>query len=886
MEESKRIRLLFNDDDILSDAQKSDGLDRSWVLLKPNQYGTVSDVASHLLRAFHLHQSCPHGLLLSISGFVLPPFESTCILKDNEIIRVRKRRDILPIEGNNAANEVGKLKGVEKQPVNTGVLLLANEEFEKEKVGYDSDDPEEESEEEDEEGLLEDIEGGNADCQNRKRKATEKLQVSKKKRQRTEATGDVAKDVHIEKVENDRQAGDLKKKKNLSSKESKPDSNVEDNAGNNEENSKLSDKNDASVPGMKRKAEVQENGKETEDAKVAPKETKKVPSRSARRKYVKRRWLREMAKIQKTNATCESEGLRNWKEDQAKAEKNKVDSQSKGLQKWKKHRGDSEKAEVDDQPKGLLHWKQSSQNNPPVKGKKRQKWNRNDYFHKHPNQNGDVHEQQTKNSGGHEQPTENGDEHEQPNNKHGDEQPSQENGGVEEHPNENGSRPAQSNQESDDNEENEVVPIVIRPGHIRFEPLEKEEAVQKNHVPVETFQWNGITSKKKGQQWGKETRSFTPRNDYKNSNKEYSEIPSTEKEKQSDGQLDFDKLPPLPSIPKEGDLIAYRVLELSSTWTPELSAFRVGKVSLFDAESNQTILVPVSEYPIVSNKGDDDEAVDLDSSLYKEDGSLEIDFSTLIDVRMVKNGSSGSGNGENALKTVLPISNDQQSVLPDPEDGEINEGKETQPPNAGSETNGSGSPAGMIWKIQNQKFDSLLVFLAPVQCLWCDEFGHTVRTCTTHSSSLADSCGWLGTTNVVGPTVVPPYADNCDCLGTPNVVGPIVVPPYLENDGLNLWDQVSEALSAKKEQLSKENSWGKTPKKVQLSYENSWGKNAKKVQQSPSRNKWGKNTEKVQPSQENSWGKQNSGGKSWSYKALRGSALGPTMAILRSKNNI
>jgi len=34
-------------------------------------------------------------------------------------------------------------------------------------------------------------------------------------------------------------------------------------------------------------------------------------------------------------------------------------------------------------------------------------------------------------------------------------------------------------------------------------------------------------------------------------------------------------------------------------------------------------------------------------------------------------------------------------------------------------------------------FDSLLVFLSPVQCQWCDEFDHTVRTWLSHSSSLA-----------------------------------------------------------------------------------------------------------------------------------------------------
>ncbi|EYU30618.1 hypothetical protein MIMGU_mgv11b024201mg, partial [Erythranthe guttata] len=164
---SKRIRLVFRDDDILTETQKSDGLNRSWVLLKPYQNDTVSDVASHLLHAFQLHQSCPHGLLLSVSGFVLPPFESTGILKDDEVIRVRKRREVLSITGNNAvADEVEKLRAAEKQPVNNGVLLLANDEFEKEKGGYESDEPEEE--------LEEDVEAP----KKRKRKAEEKIEGS------------------------------------------------------------------------------------------------------------------------------------------------------------------------------------------------------------------------------------------------------------------------------------------------------------------------------------------------------------------------------------------------------------------------------------------------------------------------------------------------------------------------------------------------------------------------------------------------------------------------------------------------------------------------------------------------------------------------------------
>lgn len=57
---------MFKNDEILRETQKSDGLNRCWVLLKSDQHRTVADVASHLLQAFQLHQSCPHGLLLSV----------------------------------------------------------------------------------------------------------------------------------------------------------------------------------------------------------------------------------------------------------------------------------------------------------------------------------------------------------------------------------------------------------------------------------------------------------------------------------------------------------------------------------------------------------------------------------------------------------------------------------------------------------------------------------------------------------------------------------------------------------------------------------------------------------------------------------------------------
>lgn len=85
----------------------------------------------------------------------------------------------MSIEGNDAVNDVPKLKALGKKPVNSGVLLLQSEEFEKENSGYESDEPEKETEDGGDVGLLgvvENFSGAKANKRNRKRKAAERLQ--------------------------------------------------------------------------------------------------------------------------------------------------------------------------------------------------------------------------------------------------------------------------------------------------------------------------------------------------------------------------------------------------------------------------------------------------------------------------------------------------------------------------------------------------------------------------------------------------------------------------------------------------------------------------------------------------------------------------------------
>lgn len=67
-----------------------------------------------------------------------------------------------------------------------------------------------------------------------------------------------------------------------------------------------------------------------------------------------------------------------------------------------------------------------------------------------------------------------------------------------------------------------------------------------------TFQWNGITSKKKGQKWGKENSSSSKKNEFRDFHKESgsSDMPVIEQNAKANDQIDFDKLTPFATLPK------------------------------------------------------------------------------------------------------------------------------------------------------------------------------------------------------------------------------------------------------------------------------------------------------------------------------------------------
>lgn len=221
------------------------------------------------------------------------------------------------------------------------------------------------------------------------------------------------------------------------------------------------------------------------------------------------------------------------------------------------------------------------------------------------------------------------------------------------------------------NIEKDIAPLVIvRPGHIRFEC--SDECSDREDKPVETLLWKGTNSKKKGQKWGREKSYNKWKNDTSNqlfneeSDAKEAEVVEVSNEKSAVEEMeaynsiseqvepgtkcnensmvkdikavkqliDYESFLPLVRLPEEGDVLVYRVVELSSSWCPELSPFRIGRVSSYDSICSKVVLLPLPEYPLVSKEMSEEGQESC--SLYKEDGTLEIDFTYLVDVRLFK----------------------------------------------------------------------------------------------------------------------------------------------------------------------------------------------------------------------------------------------------------
>ncbi|URE29896.1 hypothetical protein MUK42_06103 [Musa troglodytarum] len=292
MEDAVRLRIEFEDHRVLTKTQRLEGLRRCWLLLRP-EFSTVSDLAAHLVRAFALHLSCPHGVLLSMDEFVLPPFESTSIFRDKDIVRVKKKvaktMQLLEICGD--AYHIQDSKITEKQPIASGNELLTIKDFQEDLELCKSKNVEDACE----------VEGNTTKRQilsseetilKRKRKQSDKPQNSKKKikltsptSKKTIVTADQEENVHSEQ----QKSPTLDQTHILSSRNEKHEKLVSSQT--------VVQKRNCHVTTKERHDQV-ENCHRIPSQQQLTDSMNKSPSRSARRKKAKRQWLREMAKQQ------------------------------------------------------------------------------------------------------------------------------------------------------------------------------------------------------------------------------------------------------------------------------------------------------------------------------------------------------------------------------------------------------------------------------------------------------------------------------------------------------------------------------------------------------------------------------------------------------------
>ncbi|CAD6263903.1 unnamed protein product [Miscanthus lutarioriparius] len=546
-----RLRLLFENSRLLRRVQRDEGLRRCWLLLSP-ELATVADLAAHVAARFRLRRTCPRGVVLSMDGFTLPPFESTCIFRDNDIIRVKQKSCTKQV-GHNDVHCIQDHEIIEKRPLPVDDRILAIQ---------DQKDGCKHQEEEAHDHQLEENATASHSIENNetnsKRKWSDGIaeipESSKCRGKRLKVTNS-GKQIDYSKEEQSES-----KKLNLSVIDI--------------EAKKATPQHETTTTLVEQQKSEGNNQTELKcEAMVvdynAQSDTKKLESRSARRKKIKR-LMRQTGKLQ------------------------------------------SEKNVHEDSPIAAGFPSSSNQDGLPVPSS---------------NQNGShVHFSSLK----------------------------------------------ADEEESDTSEE--IVPVVVRPGHIRFEPAGGEPDKSPAKELQGTFQWSGTMSKKKGQKWGIDSSNkknadivyhagiagsstevnnhvrdikitengfcaVSNRRNNEGSNIELSSAKTVANEEKSSGEpFDFESLYPLTRLPKEGDLIAYRLVELSSMLCPELSAYRVGKVLIYDPISSRIILLPVQEYPITTEEKENKDESDMlaDLSPYKEDGSLEIEYSSLLDVRLLK----------------------------------------------------------------------------------------------------------------------------------------------------------------------------------------------------------------------------------------------------------
>ncbi|KAK4773827.1 hypothetical protein SAY87_028846 [Trapa incisa] len=557
-----RLRLQFEDRRILSRSQRKEGLKRSWIVLRTH-HRTVAEVAYHILHAFELQDSCPHGLVLYMDGFVLPSFESTSVLKDKDVVWVKKKErtsDGNHVEKSAIANpDYKKRKSLEE---------LKSPKIKRSRLANAEESPTVHFNARNEEPVVEkkSFQGGKVSL-----KCSQLVKVeSSNSKGKSKVCGDDEIKEHAEKPKQStspRVLGDDRNKDLAARVNSSQDYIVLLKYSQFESKDAASALKNGRVFPVLSQSPSQEKREQSLGESLTPSDAKKLPSRNARRKKLKKEWIREMKKIgKKVDGQRYSSGVDNWR--------NKFLCSN-----------DQTLVSHDDHSKSEAHI-QHCQSPIVVAAMGNQQRHQYKSFK-------DVN-----------------------------------------------------------------VPTEIRAGHVRFDPLDgADRPVQESPVPVRTISWNGVTNKKWGKEkvhnkcanygyqkpeWADKSYQNTKWNDSNNQkitwngsdcqntgtdnkcqegawndshklNQSPPQEVSRGNETHSGGSTDFTKLSPYGPVPVEGDIVAYRVIELSSSWIPEFSPFRVGQISSYNNISKKIRLVPVPEHPL-------DEKID--KMLYGEDGTL------------------------------------------------------------------------------------------------------------------------------------------------------------------------------------------------------------------------------------------------------------------------
>ncbi|KAG6531755.1 hypothetical protein ZIOFF_005575 [Zingiber officinale] len=523
-----RLRVEF-DDHLLTESQKSEGFVRCWLLVR-SDFTTVSDVAAHILRTFALDGTCPDGIILSMDDFVLPLFESTGIFKNSDKVRVSKKLDkkkkLLEIGGE--ACHIQNSDIVEKRPILLCDELLTVQDSQEDIRLFIAIPCKNKT-----------IENAYAEEERTTNMPTEEINLKRKRKQSDEL-----------------QNSKKKKSKLHRLKQTNTTANLKEN--------------------------------------IHPEQHKSLTLEEA---CITSSGEEKFSKL----ITSHSDDYKDWSTTKGKSESLRCCILKKKLKLY-----NSKKTIITADQEENLH---AEQQKSLALDEALNLSNGNEIFDKTTSQNDDQNDCSIA---------------------------TQESFLM--------LGPASSVTLFSGLYQIRICILVFRSEHVD----------NSHKIPPELHTGDtkklpsrSARRKKAKRQWRRQAEQKVEEvqvqiltNDEQNTSSDYEAVDETADREEEiipvivrPGHIRFESL----VLVKEGDMLVYRLVELSSSWCPEISPFRVGKVSSYDPISENIVMVLVPEYPILKKDKDAEESpLQADSALYNEDGSLEIKYTSLLDVRLFK----------------------------------------------------------------------------------------------------------------------------------------------------------------------------------------------------------------------------------------------------------